>query len=116
MQVHAEVFTRAIRPAYAVEMQPYIGWGQAQARRYLVAVHMQPLGGHIQVDAPVLGGDRQSGLRAQHGLILHTGLVVSLYPQLRDSGRISMRNGGVAQHVPEAMAPWRISDLPLIHD
>src|SRR5947208_15612072 len=99
MQVHAEVFTRAKRSADAGEMQPYFVWGQAQARRNLVAVHMQPLGGRIQVDASVLGGDRQSGLRAEHGLILHTGLVVPLYPQLRGDGRNSMREADEAQRV-----------------
>ena len=49
--------------------------GQAEAGRDLVPVHVQPLGGHEQVDAAVLGRYGQARLGAEEGLVLHADLV-----------------------------------------
>ena len=51
--------------------------GRPEARRDLVAVHVQPLGGDEQVHPAVLGRYGQTGLGAEEGLVLHADLVLA---------------------------------------
>ena len=51
--------------------------GRSEAGGDLVLVHVQPLGGDVEVDAAVLGGDGEAGLRAEEGLVLHADLVLA---------------------------------------
>ena len=51
--------------------------GDAEGVGDLAPVHVQPLGGHEQVDPTVDGGHRQPGLGSQERLVLHADLVVA---------------------------------------
>ena len=51
---------------------------ERQAGGDLVPVDVQPLGGDVEVDAAVLGGDREPRLGAHERLVLHAGLVAAL--------------------------------------
>ena len=59
MEVHAEVFARSKRAADAGEMKPHLVGGQVQTWRNLIPIYVQPLCGDVQVDAPILGRDRE---------------------------------------------------------
>ena len=71
MDLHRDVLAPAERAADAGEREAHLLHRQVEARRDLVAVHVQPLGGDEQVDAAVLGRHREPGLRAEEGLVLH---------------------------------------------
>ena len=77
MDLHGQVFPGAERAADAGQGDAHLVLGQAEAGRDLAPVHVQPLGRHEQVDAAVLGGDRQPGLRAEERLVLHADLVLA---------------------------------------
>ncbi len=63
--------------------------GQVEGGADLALVHVQPLGGHEQVDAAFAVGHGQPGLGAEEGLVLHADLVATLDHDLggRRSGR-----------------------------
>ena len=50
-----------------------------QAGHDLVAVYVGPLGGDVEVDTALAVGNRQAGLGAERGLVLHTHLIVALH-------------------------------------
>ena len=77
MDLHAEVLAGAERAADAAERDPHLVGRQVEAGGDLVAVDVQPLGRHEQVDAAVLGGHREAGLGAEERLVLHPDLVVA---------------------------------------
>ena len=76
VDLHGQVLAGAERPAHPGQRQPYLLLGKPEARRDLVAVHVQPLGGDEQVHPAVLGRHRQAGLGAEEGLVLHADLVL----------------------------------------
>ena len=53
--MQADVFPRAERAAHAPEGEPHQFLGQAETLRHLLPIVVQPLGGHDQVDAAVVG-------------------------------------------------------------
>jgi hypothetical protein len=55
VDLHGQVFPGAERPSDAGQGHADLVLRQAEARRDLIAVHVQPLGRHEQVDAAVLG-------------------------------------------------------------
>ena len=75
MELHGEVLAAAERAADPGEMDPHHLGRQPEARRDLVAVDVQPLGGDVDVDAALAVGDRETGLRAEEGLILDADVV-----------------------------------------
>ena len=75
MHVEAEVLTGTERTTNPGQRQADLVLGQAETGCHLVAVLVQPLGSHIKVDATILIGDGQPGLRTEEGLILHAYLV-----------------------------------------
>ena len=77
MDLHGQVLARAERAADAGQHQPHLVFWQAEAGRDLRLVHVQPLGGHVQLDPAVLGGHRQAGLGAEERLVLHADLVAA---------------------------------------
>ena len=78
VDVEADVLPRAERAADTAEGQAYELLGEAQALRHLLAVVVQPLGRDDQVDAAVVGGDREPGLGTHERLVLHADLVRAL--------------------------------------
>ena len=78
LHLHAQVLAGAEGAPDAGEVQPHLVERQAEAGRDLVLVDVQPLGGDVQVDAAVVRRDREAGLRAHEGLVLHAGLVAAL--------------------------------------
>ena len=76
VDLHRQVLTGTERAAHAGQGQTYLLLGQPQGRGDLALVHVQPLGGHVQVHTAVLGGDRHPRLRSQEGLVLHAHLVL----------------------------------------
>ena len=77
MDLHREVLAAAERAAHAGQREPHLLGRQAEARGDLVAVDVQPLGRDVEVDAALAVGDREPGLRAEEGLVLHADLVLA---------------------------------------
>ena len=77
MDLHGQVLTRAERTADAGQHQPHLVFWHAEADRDLRLVHVQPLGGHVQLDPAVLGGHREAGLGAKERLVLHADLIAA---------------------------------------
>ena len=103
MDVHADVFPGAERPSDAGEVQPHLVGREGEAGGDLLAVDVQPLGGHVQIDAAVVRGDRHAGLGPQHRLVLHPRLVIALHPHLGGGVGIAVDDAEVAQDVPEVV-------------
>ncbi len=100
MDLHGQVFARAERAADAGQHQAHLVRGHVQAGRDLRLVHVQPLGGHVQVDPAVLGGHRQAGLGAEERLVLHADLVTA---GDHEAGR-RLRVSPPDPHVPDQVA------------
>ena len=116
MDVHVDVLTRAERAADAGEGDPDELLGQAEARRDLRPVHVQPLGRDVEVDAAVLGRDRESALGAERSLVLHRGLVVALDPDLRLGAlELAVDDVNVAEHVAEVVHAGRVGVERRLH-
>lgn len=71
VDLHRQVLTTAERAADTRQRHPDLVLGQAEHRRDLAQVGVQPLGGDVEVDSAVLGGDRQARLGAEECLVLH---------------------------------------------
>ena len=78
VDVEAHVLPGAERAAHPAEGQPHQLGREAEALRHLVAVVVEPLGRHDEVDAAVLGREREPGLGAHERLVLHADLVGAL--------------------------------------
>src|ERR1041384_6540960 len=73
---------RSSRPPNAPPTPPstsrtFSGGRSSEAAGERVAGHAQPLGGDEQVDAAVLGGHGEPGLRPEERLVLHADLVLA---------------------------------------
>ncbi len=82
MHLHRQVLPRPERTAHPGQRQPDLVLGQPQGAGHLPAVDVQPLGGDVQVDAPVLARHRQPGFGPKERLVLHPDLVVAMYDDL----------------------------------
>ena len=78
MDLHREVLAAAERAADAGEVDPHLLGREAEARRDLVAVDVQPLRGDVDVDAALAVRDREPRLRAEERLVLDPDLVDAL--------------------------------------
>ena len=78
MDLHGEVLAPAEGAADACEVDAHAVRRQAEARRHLVAVDVQPLRGDVDVDAALPVGHGEPGLGAEEGLILDAELVGAL--------------------------------------
>ena len=78
MDVQAEVLAGAEGTADATQGQPHQLGFEAEALGDLVAVVVQPLRRHDQLDAAVVGRQRQPGLGTEERLVLHADLVGAL--------------------------------------
>jgi len=100
VDLHGQVLAGAERAADAGQHQPHLVLGHAQAGRDLCLVHVQPLGGHVQLDAAVLGGHRQAGLGAEERLVLHADLIAAGDHDVSVRLRVSPSD----PHVPDQVA------------
>ena len=87
MDVQAHVLARAERAADAAQREAHQLGGEAEALGDLVAVVVQPLRRHDEVDAAVVGRDREAGLGAHERLVLHADLVGALDDDGADGSR-----------------------------
>ena len=78
MDLHGEVLAPAERAADAGEVDAHAVRRQAEARRHLVAVDVQPLRGDVDVDTALAVRDGQAGLGPEERLVLDAELVGSL--------------------------------------
>ena len=73
--------------------------GRSKRRRDLVAVDVQPLGRDEEVDAAVLGGHGEPGLRPEEGLVLHPDLVLAGHHDVGLARLVAVGDVDVAQEV-----------------
>ena len=89
---------------------------QAERRADLLLVHVQPLGGHVQLDAAVLGRHGQPGLRAEERLVLHAHLVLTGHHDVGHRVRVALAEfqvpHQVARRVQLGPLPGQLADLP----
>ena len=79
--------------------QPHLLVREAEALGDLVAVDVQPLGGDVEVDAALAVGDREAGLGAEEGLVLHPDLVLAGDDDLGGGVGVAVVDLQVAQDV-----------------
>ena len=75
VDLHREVLAAAEGAAHAGEVDPHLLGREAEARRHLVAVDVEPLRRDVDVDAALAVRDREPRLGAEEGLILARELV-----------------------------------------
>ena len=78
VDLHRQVFPGTEGAAHPGQADPHLVSRQAQARRDLAAVDMEPLRGDVDIDAPVLSRHGHSGLGTEKRLVLHADLVVTV--------------------------------------
>ncbi len=64
--------------------------GEAEAGRHLIAVDVQPLRRHVDVDSTLSVGHRKARLRAEEGLVLDADLVAAAHDDLTGRIRIAV--------------------------
>ena len=99
VDLHREVFAAAEGAADTAEVDPDLVERQPEARRDLRAVHVQPLRGHVDVDAALAVGHGQSRLRAEERLVLDAELVVAAHRHVGLRVGIAVANHQVTDDV-----------------
>ena len=82
VDLQRQVLAGAERPAHPGQGEAHLLLVDPQARRDLLSVDVQPLGGYEQLHAAVVIGQGQARLGAHEGLILHAHLVGALHHHL----------------------------------
>ncbi len=104
VDLHRQVLPGPERATHPGQCQPHLLLRQAEARRDLLPVGVQPLRRHEEIDAAVRRRHRQPRLRAEEGLILHTDLVLADHHDLRRRRvGIAMPDRLVSHHVAFGM-------------
>ena len=75
VDLHGQVLASTECSSHAGEVDPHLLRFEAEARRDLIAVDVEPLGRDVDVDAALPVRDRDAGLGAEERLILLAGLV-----------------------------------------
>ena len=98
VHLEADVLARPERAADARELEAHSLLGQTEALRDLTAVLVQPLRGDEQLDAaPVAVGQRERGLEAEEGLVLHADLVGALDHDVADDALVTALDALMAE-------------------
>ena len=113
MHLHREVLAPAEGAADPGQVDPHLLLLEAQAGRDLVAVDVQPLRRHVDVDAALAVGHREPGLRPEERLVLNPELVDALDADLAGGLRVAVADHDRAQDVrarvvAEAVAGGRV--------
>ena len=87
VDLHREILAAAERAADAGQVDAHLLGREPEAGRDLVAVDVQPLRGHVDVDAALAVGHREARLRAEEGLILDADLVLAAHDDLAPARR-----------------------------
>ena len=89
VDLHREILAAAERSAHAGQMDAHLLGREAEAGRDLVAIDVQPLRGHVDVDAALPVGHGEPRLRAEERLILDPDLVLASHDDVarRVAGR-----------------------------
>ena len=103
LHLHAQVLTGTEGTADAGQVEPDLFERERQACRHLLLVDVQPLGRDVEVDTAVLARDREPGLGAHLGLVLHGRLVATLDHDRSGGVRISATDSLTVEHVAERM-------------
>ncbi len=82
MHLHREILAAAEGAADAGQVDAHLLGGEAEAGRDLVAVDVQPLRRHVDVDSTLSIGHRKARLRAEEGLVLDADLVAAAHDDL----------------------------------
>ncbi len=99
VDLHREVLAPAERPADAGQVDAHLLGRQAEARRDLVAVDVQPLRGDVDVDAALAVGHGQARLRPEKRLVLDADLVLAAYDHLAGGVRVAVPDDDAAHDV-----------------
>ena len=99
MHLHREVLAPAEGAADPGQVDPHLLLLEAEARRDLVAVDVQPLRRHVDVDAALAVGHREPGLRPEEGLVLNPELVDALDADVAGGVRVAVADHDRAEDV-----------------
>jgi hypothetical protein len=100
VHVHRQVLAAAEGAAHAGQRQPHLLGRQGEGGADLLLVHVQPLGGDVQLHAAVLGRHGEAGLRAEERLVLHPHLVLAHHDDVRGRRRVTGADLEVPHQVP----------------
>ena len=103
LHLHAHVLAGPEGAADAGEVQADLLERKRQGGGDLLLVDVQPLGGDVEVDTAVIGRDREPGLGAHEGLVLHAGLVAALDDDCADGVGVAAADLLAEEHVSERM-------------
>ena len=81
----------------------------------LLPVHVQPLGGDVQIYTAIRGRDGQASLWTEGGLVLHAGLVVPLHPHVRAGVGLAVHDLQVPKDVAELVQLRRVRGQRGLH-
>jgi hypothetical protein len=77
VDLHREILAAAEGAADAREVQPHLVGREIEAGRHLVAVYVEPLCGHVDVDAALAVRDAEARFGTEERLVLHADLVLA---------------------------------------
>ena len=99
VELHREILPAAERTADAGEVDPHLLGLEPEARRDLVAVDVEPLGGDVDVDAALAVRHREARLWPEEGLILDADVVDARHHDLALRVGIAVRDHEVPDDV-----------------
>ena len=99
MDLHREVLAAAERAADAGEVDAHHLGREAEARRDLVAIDVQPLGRNVDVDAALTVGHREARFRAEERLVLDADVVHAAHAHVTLGIRVAVADDHVPHHV-----------------
>ena len=106
VELHVEVLTAPERAADAREGEADLLLGQVQRGRDLLPVDVQPLRRDDEVDAAVLGRDREAGLGSERRLVLHARSRSSPRPRRRRRRRDRRARSGRGEGRSPSRGAW----------
>ena len=99
VDLQRQVLSGAERPAHPGQGEAHLLLVDPQARRNLLPVDVQPLGGDEQLHAAVVIGKGQARLGAHEGLILHAHLIGPLHYHLAGCIQVAVADHQLPEHV-----------------